>query len=218
MQLTIENLRELSLFKDLNEEDLNYIISISTTKEFQSGEILHYENDKSNYIYYLKYGILKFYKVDKFENEIFLYNLSNDALISEITDFEDNSMGCFANAEFLSDSRVIIIEYSKFKNLYFKNPNLLLNLMKEFSKKTKMMQCLLNREMVFDGTSKVAFMLVYEPHTFATLKKSQIAYMLNIQPETLSRILKKLVRKELIKIEGTNIEILNEKALKEIFE
>jgi len=49
------------------------------------------------------------------------------------------------------------------------------------------------------------------------LKKQEIAYRLNIQPATLSRILTKLIRKEIIIEKEHKVEILQKTALYELF-
>lgn len=145
-----------------------------------------------------------------------MYNLFHDTLISEITDFE--KIGCFANAEFADESEVLEIDFKGFKSLYEHSPQLMLGLLKEFARKAKMMQCIINREIVFDGTAKVAFMLINDLDSFNRLKKQEVAYMLNIQPETLSRILKKLTRNGIITTEENKIMISDESALKAIFD
>ncbi|MEA1920388.1 MAG: Crp/Fnr family transcriptional regulator, partial [Campylobacterota bacterium] len=177
---------------------------------------MHYEKDKQDEIYYLKEGLIKVYKIDRFDNEVFMYNLFKETLISEITDFE--KIGCFANAEFAMKSEVLVIDFDGFKKIYTESPSLMLALLKEFAMKTKMLQCIINREIVFDGTAKVAFMLINDIGSFNHLKKQEIAYMLNIQPETLSRILKKLLRQEIIDNDSGKTVILNEARLREIFE
>ncbi|MEJ5169128.1 MAG: helix-turn-helix domain-containing protein, partial [Arcobacteraceae bacterium] len=105
-----------------------------------------------------------------------------------------------------------------FKDIFSHNTKFLLNLIKEFAKKTKMLQCIINREIVFDGTAKVAFMLVHDLESFNTLKKGDVAYMLNIQPETLSRILNKLFRNNYIQNDGQNIKIVDINGLKACYE
>jgi len=205
------------LFSDLCDEELTLLASSTSLKKFYSGNILHYEKDKQDSIYFLLTGALKIYKVDRLDNEIFMYNITGGNLISEITDL-DGSIGCFANAEFIKDSEVLVFDYSTFKDIFSSNTKFLLNLIKEFAKKTKMLQCIINREIVFDGTAKVAFMLVQDLESFNTLKKGDIAYMLNIQPETLSRILNKLFRNSLIQNDGQNIKIVDLDGLKALFE
>lgn len=215
-RVTMDELKTIPLFQGLSETELDALSRIVRVRRCVKGDILHYEKDKGNEIYYLKEGLIKVYKVDRFDNEIFMYNLFSDTLISEITDFD--RIGCFANAEFVTDSEVLIIDFEGFKEIYMQSPALMLQLMQEFAKKSKMMQCIINREIVFDGTAKVAFMLINDLKSFNALKKQEIAYMLNLQPETLSRILKKLTRNEVIEnVEGA-IVIKNEEALREVFE
>ncbi|RUM64263.1 MAG: Crp/Fnr family transcriptional regulator [Sulfurimonas sp.] len=209
-------LQTIPLFYDLSQHELEQLCAIVKIKSFAKGEILHYEKDKQSEIYYLKSGLLKVYKIDRFDNEIFMYNLFNNTLISEITDFEE--VGCFANAEFVVPSDVLIIDFERFKAIYVQSPTLMMHLLKEFTKKSRMMQCIINREIVFDGTAKVAFMLINDLESFNRLKKNEIAYMLNIQPETLSRILKKLTRNEMIVSREGTIHINDQEALRAIFE
>lgn len=205
------------LFDDLSDDELMTLANTTTLKKFYSGNILHYEKDRQDNIYFLLTGGLKIYKVDRMDNEIFMYNITSGSLISEITDL-DGSIGCFANAEFTKDSEVLVFDYSTFKDIFSNNTKFLLNLIKEFAKKTKMLQYIINREIVFDGTAKVAFMLVQDLESFNTLKKGDIAYMLNIQPETLSRILNKLFRNSLIQNDGQDIKIIDLDGLKALFE
>ncbi len=209
-------LQNIPLFHGLSQEELEQLCPIIKVKSFEKGEILYYEKDKQSEIYYLKSGLLKIYKIDRFDNEVFMYNLFNDTLISEITDFE--KVGCFANAEFVVASDVLVIDFEGFKTIYEHSPRLMMQLIKEFAKKSNMMQCIINREIVFDGTAKVAFMLINDLERFNSLKKSEIAYMLNIQPETLSRILKKLTRNKMIVSRDGNIDINDHEALRAIFE
>ncbi len=214
--ISVEELRKVPLFEALDENELAALSKIVQVKPYVKGDILHYEKDTQTNIYYLMEGLIKVYKIDRFDNEVFMYNLFHNTLISEITDFEQ--IGCFANAEFVVDSEVLIIDFEGFKAIYMHSPKLMLELLREFARKTKMMQCIINREIVFDGTAKVAFMLINDLDSFNRLKKQEIAYMLNIQPETLSRILKKLTRNGAIAVEEGNTVIEDEEALRAIFE
>ncbi|MEW6551270.1 MAG: Crp/Fnr family transcriptional regulator [Campylobacterota bacterium] len=217
MSVSKEYLYNHPLFFDLSEAEIELLAGATVAKKYYVGNILHYEKEKNDNIYFLSSGALKIYKVDRMDNEIFMYNVNSGSLISEITDL-DGSIGCFANAEFTKDSEVLAFDYSVFKDIFSHNTKFLLNLIKEFAKKTKMLQCIINREIVFDGTAKVAFMLVHDLESFNTLKKGDVAYMLNIQPETLSRILNKLFRNNYIQNDGQNIKIVDINGLKACYE
>ncbi len=83
--------------------------------------------------------------------------------------------------------------------------------------KTQQLHCVVNRELVFDATAKVAFSLCDDLEMFNSLKRHEISFMLHIQPETLSRVLNKLKRSAAIDIESSNIVILNKKMLQNIY-
>jgi CRP-like cAMP-binding protein len=199
--MTILNrLQESAFFSLLEDSLLENLATISTLKTIAKSSLLHYEIDSSSAIYFLSEGTIKVYKVDRFDNEVFLYHITKDNFISEITAFDEQSISCFANLEVSEDATIIAFEKQPFTLLYQNDNAFLLHLFKAFSARSKMMQCLINREIIFDGMAKVAFMLLYDLETFNRYKKQEVAYMLNIKPETLSRILKKLTRKAYIPI------------------
>ena len=84
-------------------------------------------------------------------------------------------------------------------------------------KKNYQLHHIVNRELVFDATAKVAFMLIDDLKMFNKLKRVDISFMLNIQPETLSRVLKSLMRKGIINIKKGEIVIENKEDLISIF-
>lgn len=84
-------------------------------------------------------------------------------------------------------------------------------------KKTQQLQCIINRELVFDATAKVAFMLHNDLEMFNHLKRQEVSFLLHIQPETLSRVLKRLTRNKVIDIVSGEVIILNHDELTAIF-
>jgi len=211
-----EYLLHQPLFADLTQEEIDLLEKNTLSRTYHVGNILYYENDIKRSIYYLANGRLKIYKVDRLENEVFMYSIQGGHLISEITNLDD-SIGCFANAEFTKESEVLIFDFKIFESIFLHNSKFLLNLIKEFAKKTKMLQCIINRELIFDARAKVAFMLVNDTENFNALKKGEIAYQLNIQPETLSRVLTKLMRNNIIKSEEQMIKIIDLTTLKSYY-
>ena len=83
--------------------------------------------------------------------------------------------------------------------------------------KTQQLHCVVNRELVFDATAKVAFMLSSDLEMFNKLKRHEVSFMLHIQPETLSRVLKKLKRSSIIQVDSSEISICDKEALKNIY-
>lgn len=212
-----ESLRNLSFFKNLDEKNLELLSSFSFVSKYKKESILFYETDLNNNIIFLVSGMIKVYKYDKFDNEIFLYHIHEDSLVSELSSISNTEINCFSNASFDEDSIVLFINFKKLKEHFF-DKNLLVNeLVEALFKKNHKLQCLINRELVFDATAKVAFMISSDLKVFNSLKRQDVSFMLHIQPETLSRVLKKLSRDGIIEIENQKIEIKDKIALNSIF-
>lgn len=216
----VENyIKDISLFRSFDEESLLKLASISKIHQVYKGDILFYERDSSEQIYYIISGAIKLYKVDRFDNEIFLYRAEDGIFLIDFTVFDEGySFGRYSNAETVEDSILLRIELTPFKEHFMQDINIYKTLFKESLMMIKRYECIINRDIIFDGTAKVAHMLVNDINSINKLKKHEIAYMLHIQPETLSRILKKLERNNAIKVQKGEIKIMDKKALINIYD
>jgi len=218
MHNKISYIKNLNFFKNLEEDQLKLLADISNITTHSKNSILYYENDTNSKIYFLASGLMKVYKIDKFDNEIFLYHIYENSMISELTTLNLDSIYCFSNAEFIEDSIILEIDYLKFRE-EFLSKNILNNeFINEILLKTQQLHCVVNRELVYDATAKVAFMLNDDLEMFNSLKRQEVSFMLHIQPETLSRVLKKLKRSEIISIKSTKITILDREKLKQVYQ
>lgn len=209
----------MPFFSDISDETLEKLSQIATLKNCVASDILFYEKDEKDDIFYLYEGSVKLYKVDRFDSEIFLYKVTSNSMIFNTTKLcDEHTISCYANAEFIENSKVVAFDNAKFKELMHSDHDFMRTILRESFKMIQQLQCIISRDIVFDGTAKVAHMLVHDLNNFNTLKKHEIAYMLHIQPETLSRILKKLTRNGVIEIEKNSVKILNLDELKAIYE
>ena len=204
---------EISFFNILTQEQKEQIASMSNVTTYDKNTILHYESDTNKHILFLVSGLLKIFKLDKFDNEIFLYHIHKDSMISELSSIKGDDIYCFSNAEFIEDSVVLSIDFKEFQNIFLSKNILTTELMEILLEKTHQLQCILNRELVFDATAKVSFMINQDLEIFNKLKRQEVSFMLHIQPETLSRVLKKLSREGIIQIDDGEVIITNKIAL-----
>ena len=216
--MTVQKIiRKISFFNNLSDEQINIIASISTVSKQPNKSILYYESDINKNLLFLVEGLIKIYKVDKFNNEIFLYHIYKNTMISELTSTNNKEIYCFSNAEFIEDSIVLSINFEKFQEYFLSKNILTMELLEVLLNKTHQLQCIVNRELVFDATAKVAFMLSQDLEMFNRLKRQEVSFMLHIQPETLSRVLKRLSRNEIIQVDLGTVKITNNEALVSIF-
>lgn len=209
----IETIKQIEFFNTLDDKQVEELANIANVTTYPKNSILYYESDINNQIMFLVSGLIKVYKVDKYDNEIFLYHIYKNSMISEISSITDEEIFCFSNAEFTEDSVVLSIDFKRFKELFLENNILTMRLIEVLLSKTHQMQCIINRELVFDATAKVAFMLNQDLEMFNKLKRQEVSFMLHIQPETLSRVLKRLSRNSTIEIVQGKINILNQEEL-----
>lgn len=212
-----DKVKLLDFFKTLNQDELDILFGISNINSYPKGYTLYYEEELKDKIYFLVEGVAKTYKVDRQDNEIFLNYIYNDTLISEISSLDNNQIICLANTEFIQDSVVLEIDYTAFKEYFIKTNILTAQFLDEVLRKNKQLYCIIDREVVFDATAKVAYSLYDDLEMFNKLKRQDIANMLHIQPATLSRVLKKLLRQNIIEVEATTVSVLKKDELKKIF-
>ena len=187
-----QSIRSLDFFENLSDEQIDVLSNFSFISKYEKDSILFYETDLKTNLLFLVSGLIKIYKYDKFDNEIFLYHIYSNSLISELSNINTNEIFCFSNASFIEDSVVLSIDFLKLQEHFLNNNLLVKELMNSLLKKTNQLQSLVNRELVFDATAKVAYMLVSDLNMFNKLKRQDVSFMLHIQPETLSRVLKKI--------------------------
>ena len=191
--------------------------NISTLNSYIKDTILCYEKSETTQVIFLVDGLSKAYKIDKHENEIFLYYIHKNSMLSEISNLNDNQLQFFSNISFVDDSKILSINYKAFKKNFLKNNILNMEFANEIVLKSQNLQSLINREFIFDAVAKVAMMISSDLDIFNKLKRHDISLMLHIQPSTLSRVLNRLKRNELIDINQGKISILNKQDLELIY-
>ena len=216
--MAIKNIIEsLSFFNTLTEEEVNKLISISSVQQYTDEYMLHYENTQSDRLLFLVEGLAKASKVDKHDNEIFLYYVYKNHILSEISTLQDDYLTSYSNMTLMEDSQVLSIDYRAFKTHFLDNGLLCLELANEMIHQSKQLQDLVNREFVFNSVAKVSMMLCSDIDMFNRLKRYDISLMLHIQPATLSRVLNRLKRDAIIDIDHGKVIIRNGKRLENIY-
>ena len=212
---TMECLKKISFFENLDDEQIALLKSISQKRNLTKGEILFYEKDEAKHLTLLTEGIVKIFKTDPKNNEIVLHRFSPFSLIAEMAVLE--GVPYPASAEFLTDGSVIEINFERFTQEFLHKPNVALNFFKSLSKKIKYLESVIALNLVLDSTARVA-KYVCEHDGKMSMKHNLVAQYLHMTPETLSRMFKKLVKLGLIEKDGNDYLIKNKEALEVLFE
>ena len=210
-------IKSQDFFSTLTDTQIELLSSISTIQTYNKNYILYYEQKYSTELLFLADGLAKAYKIDKHNNEIFLYYIYKNSLISEISTINEKGIYSFSNIELIEKSQILKIDYKKFNEMFLEKHILCKSFTNEIIKHSLELQSLINREFIFDSVSKVAKMIQSDLKMFNSLKRHDISLILHIQPATLSRVLNRLKRNKIIDIIQGKVVILDSVALAEIY-
>ena len=208
------NLREVFLFKNLSEEDLEKIKSFTIVKELKKDEIVFYEKETPSYLHVLVKGSARVYKVDKKGNELIIHKFRPVSLIAERANLENIPYP--ANCAMDSDGVVLKIEFEKFKD-FMKNDDICINIMSSLLKKMRFLDEIIHSNLILDTKTRIAKFIYENSELFEDLKQHNIASLLNIKPETLSRKLKEFKDLGIIENKGSKLIVKDKEKIKEFF-
>ncbi len=214
-RLLLERLKNKRIFHTLSEEDWEYLFSISTLKTFQKNNILFYQGDVSSYLHILIEGAVKIYKHNSKGHEVILKEIEQISLIAQLANLEEIAFP--SNCMAMQDSKILLVDYGKFKSYFLHDPNFLLIFVKSLTQRILELEYLLSAHLTLDAKAKVA-KFIYENQERLNQKSNvEIAKILNITPETLSRNIKKLRNEGIIQTQEGQLMILKPKALRQCF-
>ncbi|BCD63087.1 MULTISPECIES: Crp/Fnr family transcriptional regulator [Nitratiruptor] len=212
----METIKNFYLFDNLPPKQLQRLQEISKTKEFKKGSIAFYEGEITNHLMILTKGILQIYKTDHKGNKIVLHVFYPPNLIAEVVNFE--KMPYPATGEFLTDGKVILIDYNIFENEFLKDPEVAFTIIKSLTNKIRYLEHVITNDLVLSSTARVAKFIYEHEYEFMNLKKNEIATLLNITPETLSRIISKFKKAKILQKERNQYIVANKEGLRSFFE
>jgi len=203
-------LEEIPMFSALGANYLKELQEQIHIKKYTKESIVFYEGDKSEYLHILLGGSVKLYKTSPKGTQIQINRFSAPGLIAEFAIFEQEPFP--ATCEFVTDGAIGLLHYDKLYE-YLGQPEFSLELIKSLTGKVSLLSALVHKETILSSEAKVADLMLKKVTIFNRLKNNEIASILNLTPETFSRILTKMKKEEIIKIENHKLVILNQDAL-----
>ena len=224
----LENKLEKETYFETNENELktlnqlkNYVSDLAEEYSFNAGEIIYHETDNSNFIYLIKKGIVKTYKIDEQGKELITELRKEDDLFG-FTSFSNN----VPHQEFaaaIEETIVLRISNKELKDILQKNHELTLELFDYLNDNvSEIKEHLL--EMAYSSVRKKTATTILQftekikktPNICVQILRSDLASIAGIATETFIRTLSEFKREGLIDVDGRNIKILNLEKLKKI--
>jgi len=184
-----QTLRELELFQELNDKEVQYLASISVLRSYDKDSIVFYNGEESLYLHVLIEGSVKIYKSTQKNNEITLKKITHPSLIAELSNFKHIRYP--SNCATLSDSKILLVDYQKFEEIILQNSSYLRRFMDSMTESLVDLNRVVGT-FTLDATAKVAKYIFESEEDFKKNTFIQSATLLNMTPETFSRSIKKL--------------------------
>ncbi len=223
MENILNIISAIPLFNGLPDDQLNAIRQIAVEKQYNKGQTIFSEGDKTKGFFVVVDGRVKIYKVSSEGKEQILHIFEAGQSFGEVTVFTEQQLP--ANAQTLAKSRLLHIHRSAFVDLVTANPSLALNLLAIMSKKLRQFAAQIENLSLKEIPARLASYLIYLSEeqgagdaVTLNVSKGQLASLLGTIPETLSRIFAKLSAQNLIRVEGPKITLLDRQGIEDLAE
>ncbi len=220
---TRQHLSHLDLFKGLTVEQLDAIARIVSDKEYKKGQIIFSEGDEGEGFYLVISGRVKVYKLSPEGKEQIMHIFGPGKPFAEVPVFGGSRYP--ANAEAMDHCKLFLFPKKAFISLIQENPSLAMNMLASLSQRLKQFSNLIETLSLKEVPGRLASYLLYLSDKNGSIDefkldiaKSQLASLLGTIPETLSRIFAKMGSREIVRINGPEITILDRTGLEGLAE
>lgn len=115
-----EILKKLSLFKDLEDEELALVTSVASRRAYKQGEIVYSEDKGGASLFIIAKGMVRITKVVRFEEKQTLSQVQQGEFFGEMSFIDGHQHSATATAS--EETELIEITRSDFDRLVVKNP------------------------------------------------------------------------------------------------
>ena len=213
-------MRKSHLFSAFDDKQFKQILAYTSIKTLKTAEVLFSQGEEFKQIFLLISGNIKLTNVaSNGQEKIFTIFNAGESFAAAIMLMGKKTYPISAVA--LNSVTIVAIDAKHYKKMLSESIDVCFQLMTAMSQRIHWLVNEVNRLSLHDATYRlVTFLLDKKPNTsniiHCKVPKNVIASRLSIKPETLSRLLKKLSDKKLIKIHNNKIEILDAEKLENL--
>ena len=212
----VEHLRKVPIFSDLSDSDLKKISEKMISRLYEKGKMILLEQRQGETFFIIISGVVKVTRLSDDGREVILAILGESDFFGEMSllDGEGRSANIVANEQ----SEVVTLSRSDFLDCLQKYPKIAIALLEELAVRLRKSDQHIESLSLSDSEQRIGVTLIRLAEELGTIKQGDvnvknlpyqqdIANMAGTSRETVSRTLKLLETKNLLKRDGRNLTI-----------
>lgn len=224
--LNIEQLRELDLFNELKDDTLHKLCSFGIKKTYKKGNVVFSDKEKVNTIYIVIRGKFSIYKIGEDAKRRVIYILGRDKILNDVI-LDD--LPASINCEAFEEGELLLLNKNNFLRCMEEDFNLTKVVLNSLSIKVRRLYRQLNNTNPNKKIEKKIASKLWKLSKDYGIKVEEgieidlnisityLADMLGSQRETISRSLKLLEEKDLIRLNNRKIIVKDKDELARFF-
>ncbi|HAQ07279.1 MAG TPA: Crp/Fnr family transcriptional regulator [Bacillus bacterium] len=220
-------LSEFSLFRDLDDYELEKIVDISISREWKKNSHVFLQGDPLENVYFINDGKVKIYKSDANGREQIVAILKKGEMFPHVGFFRKGGYPGFS--EVIEQASLVVVPISQFEKVLVENPQLSIKVFKVLGEKIVDLQERLEAQILNNTYEQIIKLLIRlgELHgekmadgsvlLKADFTNKDLANMIGTTRETVSRTLTRMKKEELISTDSQgNIILETDQLLNEL--
>ena len=216
----IELLQSVSIFWDLNENDLGHIADKMVAKHFENGNYIFLEDSEGEQCFFVLEGSVKVTRLSKDGREVILAMLNEGDFFGEMSLLDGESRS--ANVIALEETKVLTLDRNDFIAVVNDYPQIAVQLLKELARRLRKSDRQIASLSLSDAEKRIALSIIRFADEQGVIQNGKvsipktpiqqdIANMAGTSRETVSRALGLLEKENLIERNGRELIILDYK-------
>ena len=223
---SVQHLRNVPIFSDLKDSDLNIISDKMISRTYKKGQMILLEESQGETFFIIVSGAVKVTRLSDDGREVILAILGESDFFGEMSllDGEGRSANIVAN----EDAEVLTLSRRDFLDCLETYPKIAIALLEELAIRLRKSDQHIESLSLSDSEHRIAITLIRFAQELGTIKQGDvkisnlpfqqdIANMAGTSRETVSRTLKLLEEKDLIKKEGKDLIIYKFDEFRQLF-
>jgi len=213
-----EFVKNVHLFNDLTKDQLDDVLQHAYIQKLDKDQILFSQGDQVDRFYLVYSGQIKLFRLSAEGQEKIIEIVISGQTFAEALMFLERPrypVSCSA----LKDAEIIVFDSKQFLKMLRLSPDMCFILLGTMSQRIRGLIHEIDNLSLQNGRHRLSAYLLEQAGDADYIKlsvpKSVLSSRLSIQPETFSRIVKQLRNTSTIKVDGSEIEILDREQLEE---